>query len=281
MKIGVSSYSFEKYRAATGCSYFEMCDIAKEIGFDGIEFTDLLVSEGETVLELAEKIKEYCQKIGLEIAAYTVSADFMKKDIGAEVARVKACVDVCAALGAKTMRHDACWGMKNDHLFTWRNVIKQIAPHIREIAEYAGSKGVRTCTENHGYLLQAPERVEQLILEVNHKNYGWLCDIGNFLCADADPVKAVAVAAPYAFHAHVKDFIYKIGGPCPEGFFTTLGKNWLRGTIIGHGAVPVKQCIDILKAAGYDGWVSLEFEGLEDNMTALKMGYNLLESCCK
>ena len=62
MKIGVSSYSFEKYRAATGCSYFEMCDIAKEIGFDGIEFTDLLVSEGVTVLALAEKIKKALKK---------------------------------------------------------------------------------------------------------------------------------------------------------------------------------------------------------------------------
>ena len=35
MKIGVSSYSFSKYKDETGCSYFDICDKAKEIGFDG------------------------------------------------------------------------------------------------------------------------------------------------------------------------------------------------------------------------------------------------------
>ena len=36
MKIGVSSYSFSKYMATTNCSYFDLCDKAKEIGFDGV-----------------------------------------------------------------------------------------------------------------------------------------------------------------------------------------------------------------------------------------------------
>ena len=40
-------------------------------------------------------------------------------------------------------------------------------------------------------------------------NYGWLVDMGNFLCADDLPVHAVPIAAPYAFHVHVKDFLYK------------------------------------------------------------------------
>ena len=34
MKIGVSSYSFGKYIRETGCDYFKVCDIAKEIGCD-------------------------------------------------------------------------------------------------------------------------------------------------------------------------------------------------------------------------------------------------------
>ena len=38
MKIGVSSYSFSKYRRATGASLIEICDLAKKIGFDGIEY---------------------------------------------------------------------------------------------------------------------------------------------------------------------------------------------------------------------------------------------------
>ena len=42
MKISVSSYSFLKYQKETQCNYLVLCDKAKELGFDGIEFTDLL-----------------------------------------------------------------------------------------------------------------------------------------------------------------------------------------------------------------------------------------------
>ena len=41
MKIGVSSYSFSKYMKATGANYIDICNKAKEIGYDGIEFIDL------------------------------------------------------------------------------------------------------------------------------------------------------------------------------------------------------------------------------------------------
>lgn len=99
MKLGVSSYSFSKYMKATGANYFEICDIAKRIGFDGIEFIDLSldVQPADSEIELAKAIRAHCESIGLEIVAYTISADFLK---GAEeVERVKAKVDVAAALG--------------------------------------------------------------------------------------------------------------------------------------------------------------------------------------
>ena len=83
--------------------------------------------------------------------------------------------------------------------------------------------------------------------------------MGNFLCADADPVKACTIAAPHAFHVHAKDFLFKSGEyDCPEGFFSTLGKNHIRGTVVGHGTVPVKNCVNALKRGGYDGWLSAE-----------------------
>ena len=77
--------------------------------------------------------------------------------------------------------------------------------------------------------------------------------------------------APHAFHAHAKDFLYK---PCTAadpgtGWFGTRGGAYLRGTIIGHGVVPVEAAIRILKRAGYDDTVAVEFEGLEPCEQAL------------
>lgn len=274
MKCSVSSYSFSKYRAATGCTYTDLCDKAKELGFDGIEFIDL---EGDDRLQTAAEIRRHCEAIGLPVVAYTVGADFMAQDIETEVERVCACVDVCEALGAPLMRHDVCSKLPDAPLYSWEDAVEQMTPHIRRVTEYAASKGIRTCTENHGYIFQAPERVEKLIRTVDHENYGWLCDMGNFLCADADPQKAVTIAARYAIHAHAKDFLFKVADECPDGFFPTAGKNWLRGTVLGHGVVPVAQCIRILKDSGYEGWIALEFEGMEDCIPALETGLRFLK----
>lgn len=275
MKIGVSSYSFSKYIDQTGCDYFAVCDKAKSLGFDGIEFIQLewkgLSSDN---LDTAKRLREYCKKIGLEIVAYTVGANFLAEDINAEMDRLRGCVDVAEALGVSLMRHDVSFGLPEG--LTWWQAVDKVAPYIREITQYAKSKGIRTCSENHGHIFQAPERVKAVIDAVDDKNYGWLIDLGNFLCADCQPLPSVKVALPYAMHVHAKDFLYKsCENARPSGFnLTTTGGNFLRGTVAGHGVVPIKACLDALKQSGYDGWVSLEFEGAEDNEYALREGLN-------
>ncbi|MBE6778878.1 MAG: sugar phosphate isomerase/epimerase [Ruminococcaceae bacterium] len=285
MKIGVSSYSFAKHVQQTGCNYLELCDLAKELGFDGIEFTDLTENEWKKLgvdnpLACATLIREKCAAIGLDVVAYTVGADLFGRDREAEAERLCACVDVAAELGAPVMRHDATFTTPTEYLVGWREVIDMIAPYIRRVAAYAAEKGVRTCTENHGYFMQAPDRVEALIRTVGHKNYGWLCDMGNFLCADADPAEAVKIAAPYTFHVHAKDFLFKDGasGPMPSGFFETNGGNYIRGTAVGHGVVPIVKCVKMLKKAGYDAYLSIEFEGMEENIPALQSGLAFLRA---
>lgn len=275
MKIGVSSYSFQK-KLKQGMNYFEACDHAKRMGYDGIEFIDLDLNMGrgeETVEELAAHIRAHCDQLGLEIPAYTVGADFLNGRGGEakdEPARVKKCVDVAEILGAKVVRHDAFWNTGAHR--NWRDAVEAIASAIYEVAEYAQGKGIKTCSENHGLIMQDSERVKYLIDRVGHANYGWLVDIGNFLCADEDPQHAVGVAAPYAVHAHVKDFLFK-SGECevPGGkWLTTRGGNFLRGTVVGHGVVPVHSCLRILQKAGYAGYLSVEFEGAEEVLPALE-----------
>ena len=279
MKFGVTTYSYSKILKQE-CDYIKICDITKEMGFDGIEFVPLQNFDPNIdPIKAAREIREHCEKIGLEIASYTVGVDLAGEKGEAELEKLLGYIDVAAELGAPTLRHDVCYSLPKKHLSNYRDAIKVLVPRIRKATEYARSKGIRTCTENHGYIFQAPERVEELILAVGSDNYGWLCDIGNFLCVDADPKHAVSIAAPYAFHVHAKDFLYKSGatGICPPGFFTNACGNYLRGTVIGHGVVPVRECVAILKRAGYDGWLSVEFEGMEENIPALVAGIDFLK----
>lgn len=277
MKLGVSSYSFSKYITQYGASYLDICNEAKRIGYEGIEFVDLSldVQQAESLQDLAKTIRKHCEQLGLEVVAYTVGADFLNRGTE-EIDRIKEQVDLAALLGAKIMRHDATWSLPEGT--TWRQAIHLIKDAIREVASYAQSKGIRTCTENHGYIFQDAHRVEELILAVNHPNYGWLIDIGNFLCADELPINAVPIAAPYAFHVHVKDFLYRF--PCEndpgEGWFKTRNNSFLRGTVAGHGVVPIDWCLKCLRNTGYNDWLSYEFEGMEDCIPALEAAYKFL-----
>lgn len=283
MKLGVSSYSFSKYLSETKCGYIAICNMAKGMGFDGIEFINLRNEkwgENDDEFEIAARIRTHCEKIGLEIIAYTVGANFLSDNIEREMASLRRNVDIAEALGAPLLRHDVVYRLRDREGYTYESAIKEIAPLINEISNYAKAKGIRTCTENHGFVFQAPERVKALIDTVNNPNYGWLCDMGNFLCADADPVNGVKTALPYVMHVHAKDFLFKSGAePKPDGFsITTLGGNYICGTVVGQGAVPVKECIDILKNHGYGLYVSLEFEGREEVLQAIKDGFYTLKS---
>ena len=273
MKIAVSSYSFSQYIGKGLLTQFTCIEKAKELGFDAIEFTDLQPPEGVSEEEFARQIKAECDRVGLPVSNYTIGADFLRTTVQEEVERLKKKVDIAEILGSTSLRHDATWTTPANSRGL-KNIVDGLAAGIREVSNYAAAKGIRTMVENHGYFLQDADRVETLINTVDNPNFGWLCDMGNFLCADENPAKACGKAAPYAFYAHAKDFIVKSGNePDPgEGFFQSRAGNYLRGTIIGHGAVPVKQCLSALRRAGYDGYIGVEFEGMEDCIQGISIG---------
>ncbi len=110
MKIAVSSYSFSQYIRKGLLDQMTCIEKAKEMGFDAIEFIDLTPPEGMTEAEYAHKIKAECDRVGLPISNYTISADFMRTTVADEVERLKKKVDIAAILGTTSMRHDVCWG---------------------------------------------------------------------------------------------------------------------------------------------------------------------------
>ena len=285
MKIGISAYSFSKLIKNGGFTLFDAISRAKEIGYSAIEFIELNPPEGKDLPGFAGELRNACDKAGLSITCYAVSADFLNGSGGnsnAEVERIKKAVDLAGILGAPCLRHDATWGIKGTGCRTYRDAIRLIVPAIRAVTEYAACSGIRTMTENHGYLLQESRRMEELVLAVDRPNYGLLVDIGNFMCADESSLAALPVVMPYAFHVHAKDFLWKSGVEArpDDSWFPTRGGNYLRGTILGHGAVPLSQCLAFITGSGYTGGISLEFEGSEDPLDAARRGFEFLKARC-
>ncbi len=274
MKYCVSTYSFGGYMDSLGI--YGVIDKAAEMGFDGIEFVDMPwmnASDEELV-----KIGQYARDKGVETVDLCTGADFINGsdgDVEAQIARVCDRVDKAVLLGVKMMRHDVGSEPRGrKHGLGYAYNLERLAYACRKVTEYAASKGIQTMTENHGYYSQDADRVASLIDAVDHDNFGALLDLGNFMCADEDPVLSVSRLAPYAVHVHCKDFLYRKGNETNPGatWFKTRGGNYLRGTIVGHGEANIAQSLAILKSKGYDGYISLEFEGVEDNLRGISLG---------
>ena len=280
MNFSVSSYSYSQLTGSGEYAEKELIALAKEQGFGGIEFAEIHPPAGTDKKAYALSLAEEAKRQGIEIAAYCIGADLLNGG-AEEIERLKGEAEIAQALGARVMRHDAAWGYKKESRSQrgFLNALPVIAAGYRAVTQYAETLGVRTCIENHGYFCQDSARVEAIVNTVAHENFGALVDIGNFMCADEDPAVAVGNMAPYAFHVHCKDFHVKNGNAFvpPTGFFMTRGGNYLRGAIIGHGSVPVLQCVRLLRNAGYDGWFTVEFEGMEPAKTGVADGLATLK----
>ncbi|GHU67591.1 hypothetical protein FACS1894184_07710 [Clostridia bacterium] len=278
MKLTLSAYSlYGLIRDKRAADLTELPKFAAELGFEGFE----VVASAEDALKLVKPVRQACDAAGLTVTTVCVGADFLANDVGEQVETLHKAVDACAILGAPVLRHDATQGWPKDSrgIKDFKHALPRLSEGYRAVTEYAAGLGVKTSVENHGFFCQDSDRVEALIDVVDHPNFGALVDIGNFMCADEDPIEAVSRLAPLAVHAHAKDFHFKRGGECPgHGWFRTRGGNWLRGAIAGHGVLDIPQLLGILSRAGYDGWLTVEFEGIEDCMLGVRDSKKNLEA---
>ncbi|MBO7666075.1 MAG: sugar phosphate isomerase/epimerase [Clostridia bacterium] len=277
MKTCISTYSFWRMMR-DGWTMFDVIDKVKELGADGVEFVlDDSVPEGETLEERAVKLAEYARSLGLETPIYTTGANFFQKDPAAEIKRVERHVDAASEAGIKLMRHDITAGFYAGYegLQTFDAVLPTVSAAIREVASYAQSKGVTTCSENHGRLVQDSDRMLAVFNAVAHPNYKYLCDIGNFGGVDEDCAKAVSKLLPFSAHVHAKDCFWRSGKERDPGFGwgRTRAGNFRRATIYGQGDAPVFQILYNIRSSGYDGFVSLEFEGIEENVLGVTQSF--------
>lgn len=268
MKLGLSTYSLSKAIVSGEMTVLDAIDWMKQNGAEHVE----IVPHGFSLEEnpsLVDEIKAKADEAGLEISNYAISANFVGLDEAgyrSEIERVRKHVDIAYRLGAGRMRHDVASRPKNEtDIHQFEADLPLIVSACQQIADYAEQYGIITSVENHGFYVQASDRIQRLLYLVNRENFKTTLDIGNFLCVDEDPVQAVEKNLPYASMIHCKDFYWRSRNQYPgEGWFQTLSGNFLRGSIFGHGDIDVRTILKSIKDSGYNGFISIEFEGMED-----------------
>lgn len=268
MKIGASTYCLAK---AINRKEMDVLDVIQWIKDQGGEHVEI-VPIGYNLLEtpdLIDQIVEKAAELDLDISNYAVGANFVtdnEEGFRKQIDQVKKHVDIARRLGVKLMRHDVASRPKPEtSIQQFESDLPKLVEACQEIADYAAQYGIVTSVENHGFFMQASDRIQRLIHDVNRPNFKTTLDTGNFKCVDEDSVAAVKKNIEYASIVHLKDFYVRPSGQNPgTGFFQTTSGKYLRGSIFGHGDIDTRSVVQVIKQSGYDGYISLEFEGLED-----------------
>ena len=115
----------------------------------------------------------------------------------------------------------------------------RVADGLRQLAEFGGQLGLNVLVENHGGLSSHGDWLTSVIQRVNLPNCGTLPDFGNF--QDYDRYQAVAEMMPFAKAVSAKANDFDAQGNCLETDYCRMLK--------------------IVRTAGYDGYVGIEYEG--------------------
>lgn len=275
MKVGVSTYSFNRLIRSGEMDLAASVKAAKEAGMDGIEMLDIYWTNDTSRPfwqqpapgpDQARAYRKMVADTGLVLSCYTVHNDFANDDpkmIRLHIDRVKKQIDVGSLLGVKFMRIESSYGPPDavQKRIDPAPYEKRVVEATREVADYAMGIGIRLGVENHGRFIGSFHQIASIIKAVNSPAYGANIDMGNFVVVDEDPLEAVRTLAKYATCVHIKDFTFWKGPGQPgKGWGQSNGGRYFQGAIVGEGDVPVKECLRALKQAGYDGFLDIEHE---------------------
>ncbi|MAC19580.1 MAG: xylose isomerase [Phycisphaerae bacterium] len=272
--IALSTYSLWRFRNDELRDLDRCIDLADEFGFDGIEF--LLYQVGQNDLLSRSRRMAYkrrAQRLGLPIMGLSTHQGFVTPDREKRrfnIDRTIAQIEIAYDLGIPVMRvNTGTWGTSKDfdELMANRGIESPLEgytdddayPWVIEAFEaclpVAEKCGIVLGLENHWGLGLTPEGIMRIVDAVDSPWLQVTTDTGNFL---EDPYERLRKLAPHTVLVQAKTYF---GG----GQWYTLDLDYDR---IGR----------ILEAAGYRGWISLEFEGMEDWKTAIPRSLELLRS---
>ncbi|AZN39379.1 sugar phosphate isomerase/epimerase family protein [Paenibacillus albus] len=271
MKIAVSVWSCHKYLYDGSWQNADFIDYAASIGAEGVE---LLSVFWNTERDLPA-VREALARNNVKLACFGACNDFVKESAEereAQLDDIKLAVDMAVELGAEVVRvfaGDRKEGISFEQGKGW------IVEGLTAGAAYALEKGVVLCLENHGVFAGKSEQVEEIIAAVASPALRSTFDMGNFLLVDDVPQTAFEALKPFILHVHAKDF--KLVGPeVTEGVYRSLDGRPFVGSVPTEGSVDVADIVSRLAGANYGGWMSVEYEGLEEQKTGTARAVDLL-----
>lgn len=249
MKLAFSTLSCPEW------SFAQILDAAKQYGYEGIEFRGIMdevdlvnVPEfspariAETRQRLADAgVRAACMSSSVSVVAMTAA----EVDRHTAVTHARRYIELAKAVGAPLVRlfcGDVPTSLQRGE------ALDRAADTLRRIGEYAAECGVVAVVETHDNFTRTDQLME-LIQLANHPAVQVLWDIHHPYRMEGETVEhSMRYLGNHVRHTHVKDSVVNMES---EGYTYVL---------TGKGDIPILEAMRALKQAGYDGYLSLEWE---------------------
>ena len=127
--------------------------------------------------------------------------------------------------------------------------VRRAGERLHRLGDYAAQRGVYVLIETHDDWV-VTSRLRRAVEAAEHPNVGVLWDVHHPVRIAGESVAQVwANIGPWVRSVDIKDSI--------TDFEARLGYQYVQ---IGDGEIPLKDALRILKAAGFDGWLTFEWE---------------------
>jgi sugar phosphate isomerase/epimerase len=153
---------------------------------------------------------------------------------------------------------------------------RQFAGALRRALPLARELGLILTIENLGILADTYGRSEQIeeICEAVGPELRVTFDAGNFLLAGEDAASALGRLAPLIAHVHFKD--WKVMEPEAPSALQGIDGRTFQGAALGQGIVNLRGALERLHRVGYDGTISVEYEGPHAAHQSVRSGVEYL-----
>jgi sugar phosphate isomerase/epimerase len=217
---------------------------AREYGYDGIE---LRLVDGEILKPGADVERIRAALNGLPVCCVDTSVALAQPDPAARAAQIadgKAMIDIAAALNSPFIRVFGMPPKDTDR----ETAIAAARITMAALAEYGAQHGVCVLLETHDFFCDSPS-VMRVLEGTPPGGAGVLWDLLHPNRIGEATDFTLRTIGDRLRHVHVKD-----GTRPPDD-----NPNWPL-VLLGHGDVPTPAILATLKAAGYTGWLSVEWE---------------------
>lgn len=269
MNLSVSSWCLQASLFKKSVTVFDFIDLCEQNNINIVELVDCFWENNEQIIDTGNYLKEK----GMKISSYSISNDFVQQEEEnrrIQIENIKSGIDTAKLMGADIVRifsGNAKKGIPYEKGKEW------IIEGLRHCTKYAEERNIVLVMQNHGIFSGKSRQAIEIIEEVNSPVLKINANTGNFILAGEDTVEAVRNVLKYIGFVHLRD-LCKVHS-FKSGFQSVNGFKY-QSTAIGDGEIPNRKIIELLKQHGYDGYVSIEYEGVDNEIMSTINSINYL-----